>query len=1131
MPNHKSTLHLPGVILTAICLLFAGHYANAFAPDFYAQNSVLANGSWAKIEVQETGMQFVSDATIRNLGFSDPDKVNVYGYGGVVIPDNLKSPDDLPELPSVRVPGGIVFFGKANVGWTRNSNGATTFSHQSHPYSDHAFYFLSDVAPERRQAEKGEELTATGTPVTDYIERMVHEQDLSMAMNTGRLMLGEDFKSNSLRTFKFQLPGNIGNAIVTTAFGCKTSAGTSSLVFTANGKQLEASTTDQMAFSASKLIVTTKTVKEVNNPGSSLDLTIKFNGSGVVSTAALDYIEVEYPRSLTLNNGELYFYIAPASKKEVKIGGATASTIVWDVTVPENPVEMPARLEGNTLSFVSESGTREYVAFDPSKITRPAAAGNKVANQNIHAMEAPGMLVISPQEYISAANRLADLHKRTDGLEVLVLTPEEIYNEFSSGKPDVSAFRKLLKMWYDRAEARVGEYTSLCLIMSRPTYDNKMVTAVVKNAGYPRVPIWQSATGETPTTSYSTDDFIGMLKDVSGNFNIGTAEIHVAVGRMPVKSLSEANTAIDKLETYLLEPDYGAWRNNIMIIADDQDNGVHLDQAESVVEGILSNEYGNRLLFEKLYLDSYEMVSTGIGNTYPQAHERLLNKWNEGVAFIDYIGHANPKSWGHEYLMTWTDINSMANKRLPYIYAATCEFLRWDDNETSGAEIWWLMPSSGVIGMICPSREVLISANGVLNKSTSKYFSELDDNGLPLPTGEIMRRGKNDSNTGTNKLRYGLIGDPSMRLPWAINTVKVNEINGIDISTAESYPELKARGSVSVSGHVEGQNGEKLTDFNGIAEITLFDGEKAITTNGNGAEGIQSVYNDRTTRLFVGRVKVQNGEWSTTFTMPSEIDNNYSPALLSLYAYDETGREANGSTDRLYAFGYDDNAPDDFEGPKFIEFYLDHPGFVSGNQVSPNPTLTAKFYDESGISVSEAGIGHNITLLLDGKTFFDDVAQYYVPDDTDTSAGSVTYTLKDLTQGDHKLSFTVWDNANNSTTATLDFSISALWKPSFQTLTTDVNPATSSVNFIIATDGSTSSMECEIEVFDIWGKRVWRDKAPNLSSAMARTTLGWNLCDFGGSRIPGGVYLYKATIKTDSGATVTKTKKLIVAAQ
>lgn len=1133
MPNHISALQFKVRLLTLVLLISSGIPVYSFSPDFYANSSVLSQGNWVKVEIKETGMQFISDATLKSLGFTDPEKVNVYGYGGVVIPENLNSPDDLPLVGSLRVNGGILFFGKANVGWEIKNTTDSYYSHISHPYSDAAYYFLSDSLSERKEAEIISEITPVSkNPVTVFTERIVHEQDLTLPMNTGRYMLGEDFKSTTSRTFNFSLTGNTGNASVTTAFACKTTSGTSSLVFTANGRQLPSDRNDQMAYSSTKLIVPITTSKKVENPGEKLDFTIKFVGSGTVTIAALDYIEVEYPREIAMHDGELYFYISPTQASEVKVEGATSSTVIWDVTEPSDPKIMPGTLTGSTFTFTTGTGYHEYIAFDPFKATkRNVAGGTKINNQDIHSMEAPGMLVICPQEYLPAARRLETLHQNTDGLTLAILTPEEIYNEFSCGKPDVSAFRKLLKMWFDRAEGREGEFPAHCLIMSRPTVDNKMITTAVRNSGYPRVPIWQSPTGETQTTSYSTDDYIGMLRDVTGTFNIGAAEINVAVGRMPFKSLNEANIAMDKLEEYILNPDLGPWRNNVMVIADDQDKGVHLDQAESVISAMQSVGKGNDFLYEKLYLDSYPMEYTGTGAAYPQAHDRMMQKWNEGLVFIDYIGHANTKSWGHESMLTWSNIQTMSNTRLPFIYAATCEFMRWDEEDISGGEVLWLLPNSGVIGMICPSREVLISANGILNRSTAKYFFDVDSQGDPLTVGDIMRKGKNDSNTGTNKLRYAIIGDPAMRLPWPKIDVKVDQINGIDLESAEEYPVIKARSSVNLSGHISDRDGNILEDFNGIADIALYDAEKVITTNGNGSEGVESTYNDRKTRLFAGRAKVSGGKWSTTFTMPSEIENNYSPALLTIYARDENGREANGSNTQLYAYGYDSSVPDDFDGPKIIEYYLNTPSFVSGSHVSPNPTLTAKFYDESGISVSEAGIGHGITLELDGKIYFDDIAQYYVPDENEPGTGSITYFLGEMAQGDHTLKFTVWDNANNSTTATLDFTVSALWKPSIETLTTDVNPATSNVNFIVATDGASASMECTIEVYDIWGRRVWRDNAPAISGINSRTSLGWNLCDFGGARVPGGVYLYKAIVKTQAGATVSKTKKLIVTAQ
>ena len=1126
--NQLKTFILVRWVLLSFFLLFFGREASALPAHEYAVSSRLASGNWIKIEVEKDGMQFVDNATLRSFGFPQPEKVNVFGYGGIVIPETLSSPDDLPLVPSLKTDDGIFFFGKGSTGWLLNTSGETLYSHLSHPYSDKSFYFLSDCMEENVSPSPRIPVESSGNIIDTFTERLVHEQDLFMPMTSGRLILGEDFKSNSSRSFRFQLPGNTGDALVTASFGCKTSSGISSLVFTANGKQLGATTADRLAASDTKLITTTKTTKEVQNAGADLELNIKFNGTGNVSVAALDYIEIEYPRRLEIIDGELFFYLNSSESCEVKLTGANSSTKLWDVTDHVNPQEIEFRLEGNIISFFYGGGYREFIAFDPSVLSNKVLKGEKIVNQDIHALASPDMLVIAPEEYLPAANRLASLHKETDRLTVTVLTPEEIYNEFSGGTPDVSAFRKLLKMWYDRAEGIEGNFPGYCLIMSRPTYDNKMVTSQVRNCGYPRIPIWQSPTGETENTSFSTDDYIGMLKDVEGNFDIGNAEINVAVARMPVKSLKEAEAMIDKLESYLKNPNLGAWRNNVMVIADDQDKGVHLQQAEAVIEAMKSQPKGKDVIYEKLYLDAYPLEYSGTGPAYPQAHKRMMEKWNEGVSLINYIGHANTKSWGHESLLSWTDLNNMTNTKLPFIYAATCEFMRWDADDLSGAEVLWLHPSCGVIGMISPSREVIISANGTLNQATSKYFYKKKDNGEQLTVGEIMVKGKNDSKTGNNKLRYGLIGDPTLRLPIPSLDVRVDSINGVDLNHVEDPPVIAARSSVKLKGHIESADATMIEDFNGIMEISLYDAEKAITTNGNGPEGVESTYNDRKIILYKGLAKVSGGEWSAQFMMPSEIENNFSPALLSFYAHDENGREASGTNEEFYVYGYDTEAPEDFEGPRFIEFYLNSAGFKNGNEVAPNPTLYARFYDESGISVSEAGIAHNLSLEIDGKVISENISQFYDPDPEDSNYGSVSVPLGDIGFGKHSLSLKVWDNAGNSSDASLEFSISALWKPTIETLYTDVNPATSTVNFIIGTDGTTNAMECEVEVYDLNGRRVWKEKAPALMSGYNKTTINWDLSDAGGGRVPQGFYVYKATVTTGSGVKVDKSNKLIV---
>lgn len=1106
----------------------------ALSADFYAQSSRLASGRWVKIQVNESGIQLISNDKLRKLGFSDPESVNVFGYGGRMIPERLDASmiDDLPLVPSVRTASGIVFFAHSNVTWYPADNLASGYTHETNPYSDSSFYFISDCEPTAVNPERRQDIPETsGNAITSFTERIVHEQDILAPSNTGRLMLGEDFRTQSTRNFQFDLPGIISDVKMTVRFGAKVTSGTSSLLFSANGTRLPATNSDKIngVSSSDTFLATTTTSKSIESPGERLNLTIQYSHSGALFTAALDYIRLSYERELKMSGNELYFYISPQEASPVVISGCDSNTIIWDVTDPIAPMAVDFTLSGSDACFNSPAGYREFIAFNPSKVSRSVASAGSVRNQDLHAMDAPELLIIAPDEYKEAAAKIAEIHAASDGISVLTVSPESVYNEFSSGTPDVSAFRKLLKMWYDRSLLSGDNHTRYCLILSRPTYDNKMVSAPVRNAGYPRVPIWQSPAGLSEATSYSCDDFIGMLEDHHPGWDIGKAEIHVAVGRMPVKSPAEAISAATKLEKYVLQPEYGAWRNNVMVIADDQDNGIHLSQAESVCDALRSSGNGMDFSYEKLYLDSYVLGYSATGPVYPEAKQRMFDKLSEGVMFWNYIGHASPKNWGHESLLTWTDIAGMTHRRLPFLYAATCEFMRWDADETSGAEEMWLNPSSGVIGMICPSRTVYISLNGPLNVHTSGFVFRKDKDGKAMRTGDIMIQGKNSQGSDTNKLRYGLMGDPAMRLPSPEYSVEIDMIDGMPLSDPDNFPVLNARAEVKVSGKITDRNGDVLEDFNGQVHLRMFDAEKVVTTNGNGENGKVMSYNDRKTRLLSAIAGAQNGRWETTLVLPAEIENNYSPALLSAYAYDNLGREANGSTDNFYVYGVSSDIPDDSEGPDITAFYLNSPSFNDGDAVAPSPIVKAYFSDPSGINSSESGIGHNLRIKLDDDTYFNDVAIYYTPVPEDPYSGEISYPLQNIQPGKHTLTLTVWDNAENSSSATLSFSIKAAWVPEIYNLRTDANPASASVNFLLSTDSPDNLRSCVIEVFDLAGRIVWTGEAP--AALSSDISIGWDLCDSNGVRVPRGIYPYRATLSTLSGATVYKSGKLAVTAR
>lgn len=1133
----KKALYTLSMILMPTALLTSVP-AMALPADHYAASSRLAEGRWVRVKTSHAGMNLVTDADLRKLGFTDPQKVHVYGLGGRQLRYGLdeSNHDDLPLLPSVRTSKGIVFFATDHYSWTILNTGASTpYLHTIHEYSDDTYYFLSDrQVDDDTQPAAETSATPAAEPYTTFTERLVHEQDIEPAGDSGSQVYGEDFRSKKSQTFSLAMPDMADDyATILVRFASKTVGAGASLAFTANGTKLPATNSDKInSSSMEQYCQTTSTVKEISGiSGDKLDLTIDYTYGGTLFKARLDYIEAYYTRRMAMKNGEIYFYGNFESGSGATISGCSASTRIWDVTDPAAPLAVEYTLAGDKASFsiTGRGGYREFVAFDPESVTHAATGGVSVDNQDLHALETPDMLIISHPEYMEGARRIAAFHERHDGMRVAVLDPEQIYREFSGGKPDFLAFRRLLKMWYDRGESADGHRLGYCLLMGRPSFDNKMLLATTK-ASYKPMLIWQSYDGLSEKLSFSNDDLIGMLDDCSDSeFVIDKANLTIPVGRIPVTDSQEAIQMAAKIEKYCENPTYGSWRNRIMIIADDDDHGWHFDQAQQVYNGMRSAGNGSNFVYDRLYLDIYPRVMTGLGPTYPQATERMMRNYNDGVILTDYIGHANTTSWGHEHLWDWPSITSMTNPNLTFMIAATCRFGQWDQESRTGAEYLMLNPEAGVIGMMVATRTVVIDSNGLLNEATSKQFFARDEKGLPRRLGDIYIAGKNQVKIN-NSLKFAFMGDPAIRVPSAGLNVRVENIDGIDVTAADfEMPEIGALSTVKVEGTVTSDNGELAGGFNGTVNLQLYDAERVITTLGQGDSGQVRTYNDRDHLLAQTTATVTGGRWSAVLRVPPEIQGNYSPAMIAGYAWSEKGEEANGTCESLYIYGYNGDS-DDSEGPVIENFYANNPALGDGATVNSNPVIFADLRDKSGINISQSGIGHSLTITIDGSEVRSDVSGYFAQDPADADLGHLVYPLTGVKPGRHTLTLTAWDNANNVSKADLEINVGAAVDPAILDITALFDNETAGVDFVITTDRPNTSLSCTLGIYDLSGRRIWSYDQTLSSDLQSVISTRWDLCDTAGTRVPRGIYIYRATVETPEGTYSSKSKKIAVGA-
>ena len=1138
-------------LLVALAVLGAMDAA-AFDMNHYADTSKLASGRWVKIKVTRTGIHEITADDARSWGFGDLSLVHVFGMGGLPLSERLTEsiPDDLPQLPVVRTEGKLLFYAQGPTAWQDGTTYGLPFVPVQHPYSTDIYYLVSDDARYHDVAAPTMGNAPAGDLLTTFTEHLVHEVDLVNPASSGRVYLGEDFIGTSQQSYSFDLAQKVTDAQVSvlSIVGVKQATGTARMTYQYNGTNAASASGDQISGGATddayKRIVSLK--KFDLGSDNVLNYTLKFTTTGAPSLARLDYVAVNYTRRLALAQGQLCFdAINDHIGVQLSVDGASDGTLAWDVTEPWRPVALNAERAGSAINFSPlAAGLRRYAVFTPGgSFTRPTMVGT-VANQNLHSQPVPDLIIITPAEYRTQADRIAAMHHDVDSMRVLVVNDSEVYNEFSGGIPDAMAYRMLCKMFYDRGSQQ-GHRLGYLLLMGKGTYDNRLLTGTIRALNAPMLLTWQSEVSHLHTSTYTTDDFFVTLADNAGP-RIANNNMDIAVGRMTVKSVTEARNVVDKLVNYVTKPDYGWWKNNALIVADDGNNGIHLRQAETMIEAMRANG-GDDMIYNRVYLDAFNEMSNGAKRTFPDANTKHYNVLRNGALWWTYIGHSGPHAMTDNGLLRHVDLDTkFFYKHLPVLYAATCDFNKFDGSDESGGETLFLNPRGGVIAIVCPPRPVSITSNGVLTENVGKFAFSSDEDGQPRRLGDIIRLAKNQS-SDENRLRYFLVGDPAMRLVLPNNKVRVNSIEGAQEYTSAGWPVFHGRQTMVVKGSVTNRAGEPLTSFNGTLTTELYDYEQSITTHGysydsDGSDGTKSTYLDRTNKLAVSIDSVINGNFTSRIVLPTEVlprDNadgdsvlydNFSPSLLNMYAHCAADTiEAQGSNKQFIIYGYDDMAATDSIGPDINYLGLNSENFSNGDKVNESPLVIADISDDSGINYSTAGIGHTMTLTLDGNITYNNLTDYFTPRAmVGGTSGTLSYALSDLAEGPHTLKLRVWDVYNNSSERTVNFTVARGLKPEIYEVYTTANPARYQTTFYVKHNRPDAILTIGIEVYDLMGRLVWSSSQSGMSESYTSFPVTWDLRDRAGRRVPRGIYVYRATISTDGKQEATKSKKLAV---
>ena len=1129
----------------AIAAMFCAATASAFNPTAYATNSKFATGKWVKIYIPENGMYEITYDELIQMGFDTPSKVRVYGAGGNRINEvlNTTSWDDVSRVPILRTANKICFYANGPTSFSIGNYSTTPhFTRVFNPYTKEGCYFLtqengSDLNPSNKS------LTLTDyTDVSSSLSMFYHELDETTISSTGKDMFGEDFSNGNLLV-DYYMPGICDSSLVahtSVAVNATDVCYANAVIHSGEGHD-----TTSYSLSSSRIynpsndfiyynFASPYGVLKLSEPaerGQYEPYLVFASDNALVNIARLDYFILTYTRNNVMNPDEdgnqmLMGYANTTGNERFLLPQATPTTQVWNINNTRFPVNMVLTpyndQNGSGMSFFATAAhTSMYVAFDPAKTLKKISHYEDVENQNLHALATPDLLIITDKIFHEQAERLANVHRVIDGIDVLVVDQDKIFNEFSSGRRDAMAYRLLCKMFYDRNPEKLKNL----LLFGPGTYDNRGIMG-----DHPGTLLtYQSDNSNYEDFSFTSDDFFGFLADNSGS-NVSADVLTIGVGRITCEDAEEAESDVDKFVEYYAQPDYGVWRNNTMVVSDAPDDGLYMFQGEGY-KLMIDNDLNTGMHVTTIHNSQYPRSTTEPNvqferKTSVMGKQMMSNTFKDGAYFATYVGHAGPISFTKVNKMwTTSDVARTSYNHFPIMSTACCDVAHYDSDTRGIAESMFHKRDGGAIALLTSSRMVFASDNDKLNTFFINELFSYDKNGYMPTLGEAYMNAKHGfTSTNTNKMSFFLLGDPAIKVNYPISRFNITSINNVDMTDTTAHVDVSPLMEVEIKAQVVDAEGNLDTSFNGDATATLFDRETLFTTLNFSISGVsytRDIYTNRE-KLTEVNGRVNNGIFTATMIVPRAVEAKNKDVLLRVYAHkDNTDYMVNGFNRNITMLPFDEElAITDNQDPVITTMFINDEGtFADGAFVNANSVLYITATDDMGINVQPNSMDYSMSLLLDGgKNTYSDITSYATVADGNKVV-NIEVPIRNLGEGLHTLTYTVYDMVGNSATRTITFMVG---QNTGITLTADALPAflNKVVHFDLATD-MTLMPEVTLRVTDATGKLVWK-------TTTTSPQVIWDFTGLDGKKVPAGLYRYFGTYSDGTNYGGTEIKRLIV---
>ncbi len=1100
----------------------------------YTSSSALSSGLWYKAKITKDGIYRIDFEDLAGIGLNAGNEVAVYSnnFGLLSYYNDDSAPDDLLKT-TVYVNRGqdgifnngdyILFYGRSTHRWIYDPT-ANDYYFKRHYYSDTAVYFIKLNEPPLEISLMDNE----GSPdyfsdVSDYMD--IHEEEENNILRSGRewyqpvppgtvfsidLSAGSYIRDEGADTeYDIRVLGRSENQTVMRLY---------------NNDELISSLMIPEVNIYNTSGTYARIVEEhgiMNMTSQDQDISVTFYNNGDANAKAwLDYLILKTKiKNTYLSPDDGFFLIR--DKNTVHEGYITEFSIqsgyddlfIWDITGDNVIREIQKVYSRGEYRFIAKTDSlRTFIAFRLQDAHKPVLENKPVPNQNLHQDEQYDMIILSHPLFSNYAGQLAEIHYTNDSYISKIVSPEEIYNEFSGGIPDISAIRNYIRMVYNRNKGS-NKPLSYLILFGDGSFDNKKLPP--ENPNF--IPTYQTQNSNISISSFTSDDFFGLLDEGEGEYE---GLLDIGIGRIPVSDTVQAAAILTKIKDYI-SPEYnGPWRNIIAMVADDEDSNIHMNDSDNLAKIISEAEPSFNI--EKIYLDLYKQVTSVNGDSYPDATRAINDRINDGCLILNYAGHGNELGLAHERVLSVENINSWSNKgKYPLFITATCEFSRFEDidieagtgeitQKSSAGELVLLNPEGGAIALMTTTRIVFASHNYNLASKLYENAFSLTPDGKGLTLGEIIRFAKVNTG-GENKRNFTLLGDPALRLayPWHGNII-TDSLNGTDVYSFNDT--VRALSELTIAGHISDVNGNLAESFNGFIYPKIYDKEYELTTMANDG-GLPFSYNTRERVLFRGKAEVTGGRFRISLLIPRDIDYTYGNGKISYYA-DDGNIDYKGYFDTLTIGGFSNTIITDTTGP-VIDLYMNDTLFKDGGITDTDPVLLARLSDPGSINTTGTGIGHDIVAFMDGDIGNSIILNNYYENDLGTyKSGNITYPFYNLDKGEHKLFLKAWDSYNNSSVASLVFFVRDEEGLVLNRLFNYPNPFSSHTNICLEHNRPGSSIEIIINIYGRNGQLVKTIMTTEISDGYRLSPVVWDARDNYGNRVAAGVYLYTVLFKS-----------------